>query len=111
VSGAEVLAHVQLELPWVLLLLPAPLLVWLLLPAYRERQESVRIPFFEEATAATGRKPSSGAVVLRLNWLQRIVAPLVWVLIVLAVYRPEPAPSVCGRVGSRLSSRPRALDV
>jgi Ca-activated chloride channel family protein len=88
VSGAQILAHVQLELPWVLVLLPAPLLVWLLLPAYRERQESVRIPFFEEATAATGRKPSSGAVVLRLNWLQRIVAPLVWVLIVLAVSRP-----------------------
>jgi hypothetical protein len=80
VSWAEILAHVELELPWVLLLLPAPLLVWLLLPAHRERQESVRLPFFEDAAAATGRKPSSGAVVLRLNWLQRILAPLVWAL-------------------------------
>ena len=87
-SWAEVLAHVELELPWVLLLLPAPLLVWLLLPAHRERQESVRIPFFEEATAAAGRKPSSGAVVLRLNWPQRILAPLAWALIVVAVARP-----------------------
>ena len=41
-SWAEILAHVELELPWMLLLLPAPALVWLLLPAYRERQESVR---------------------------------------------------------------------
>jgi Ca-activated chloride channel family protein len=87
-SWAQILAHVELELPWVLLLLPAPLLVWLLLPAYRERQESVRIPFFEDAAAATGRKPSSGAVVLRLDWLQRILAPLVWALIVVAVARP-----------------------
>ena len=87
-SWAEILAHVELELPWVLLLLPAPLLVWLLLPAHRERQESVRIPFFEDAAAATGRAPSSGAVVLRLDWLQRILAPLAWALVVLAVARP-----------------------
>jgi Ca-activated chloride channel family protein len=87
-SWAEILAHVQLELPWVLLLLPAPLLVWLLLPHYRERQESVRIPFFEDAAAASGRTPSSGAVVLRTNWLQKLLAPLVWALMVLAVARP-----------------------
>lgn len=87
-SWADLLAHVELELPWVLVLLPAPLLVWVLLPAYRERQESVRVPFFEEAAAATGRPPSSGAVVVRLNWLQRLLAPLVWGLMVLAVARP-----------------------
>ena len=50
-SWAEILAHVELELPWVLLLLPAPILVWLLLPPYRERQESVRVPFLEDVSA------------------------------------------------------------
>ena len=87
-SWVEILAHVELELPWVLLLLPAPALVWLLLPPYRERQESVRIPFFEEAAAASGRTPSSGAVVLRTNWLQKLLAPVVWALVVLAAARP-----------------------
>lgn len=87
-SWAEILAHVDLELPWVLLLLPAPLLVWLLLPPYRERQESVRVPFLEDITAATGRAPSTGAVVHRLNWLQKLLAPVVWTLTVLAVARP-----------------------
>ena len=77
-SWAEILAHVELELPWVLLALPAPLLVWLLLPPYRERQESVRIPFFEDAARAAGRAPSSGAVVLRATWLQKLLAPVVW---------------------------------
>jgi Ca-activated chloride channel family protein len=88
VSWAEIVAHVELELPWLLLLLPAPLLVWLALPAYRERQESVRIPFFEDAATASGQSPSPGAVVPRNNWLQRLLAPVVWALVLLAVARP-----------------------
>jgi Ca-activated chloride channel family protein len=88
VSWATLVAHVELELPWALALLPLPLLVWWLLPAYRERREAVRIPFFEEATAASGRRPSAGAVVPRRNWLQGLLAPLGWGLLVLAVARP-----------------------
>lgn len=48
----------------------------------------MRIPFFEDAAAASGRAPSSGAVVLRTNWLQKLLAPLVWALMVLTVARP-----------------------
>lgn len=73
---------------WAFALLPAPILVWLLLPPYRERQEAVRIPLFEQLAAAAGRSPTRGAVVLRRNFLQWILAPLAWVLIVLALARP-----------------------
>ena len=77
-----------LEHPWLLLLAPLPVLVWLLLPPYKEEQIAVRFPFFERLTAAAGLKPAPGAVVLRSNWLQKVIAPFCWGLLVLALARP-----------------------
>jgi Ca-activated chloride channel family protein len=79
----------EFDLPWLFVLLPAPLLVWWLLPAYRERQESVRVPFFEKIATVTGVEPSRGGVQLRRNVLQGLIAPLVWALIVTALARPQ----------------------
>ncbi|KLD63299.1 vWA domain-containing protein [Dyella japonica] len=79
----------QLEHPWLLLVLPLPLLVWWLLPPYGERTRAVRVPFFDELTKATGQTPARGAVVLRGNWLRRVLAPLCWVLVVLALAGPQ----------------------
>ncbi len=77
------------EYIWMFVLLPLPFLVWLLLPAFKEEQESVRIPFFEELTAASGLKPASGAVILKTNLLQKVVAPIFWLLLVTAMARPQ----------------------
>jgi len=77
-----------LEYRWILALLPLPLLIWLLLPRYREEQTSVRIPFFDRVAAAAGLKPAPGAIVPQTNWLQKILAPLCWALIVLSLARP-----------------------
>jgi Ca-activated chloride channel family protein len=79
----------EFDLPWAFVLLLAPLLVWWLLPAYRERQESVRVPFFEKVAGVTGVEPSRGGVQLRRNVLQGLMAPLVWALIVTALARPQ----------------------
>jgi len=79
----------QLEYPWLLALLPLPLLVWWLMPPYREESASVRLPFFGEVASAAGLKPAPGAVVPRTHWLQKIVAPIAWVLVVLALARPQ----------------------
>jgi len=79
----------QLEFPWLIALLPLPLLLWWLLPAYREESASVRLPFFGELAGAAGLAPAPGAVVPRSNWLQRIVAPLAWALLVVAIARPQ----------------------
>jgi Ca-activated chloride channel family protein len=79
----------QLEYPWLLTLLPLPLLVWWLMPPYGERTRAVRVPFFEELTQATGQQPARGAVVLRGNWLRRLLAPLCWALVVLAFAGPQ----------------------
>ena len=78
----------EFQFPWAFVLLPAPILVWLLLPPYRERQESVRVPLFAQLATAVGREPTRGAVVLRRNYLQWLIAPLAWTLIVAALARP-----------------------
>ncbi|WP_434033396.1 vWA domain-containing protein [Cupriavidus sp. a3] len=79
----------QFEYPWLFVLLPLPLLLWWLLPPYREESPSVRLPFFGEVASAVGLKPAPGAVVPRSNWLQRILAPLAWALLVTALARPQ----------------------
>ncbi|QEZ48570.1 vWA domain-containing protein [Cupriavidus oxalaticus] len=79
----------QFEYPWLFVLLPLPLLLWWLLPPYREESPSVRLPFFGEVASAAGLKPAPGAVVPRRNWLQRILAPLAWALLVTALARPQ----------------------
>lgn len=78
----------ELQVPWALALLPAPLLILLLLPAYRERRAGVRMPFFRRAAKALGVEPEPGAVVLRRNLVQWLIAPTVWLLLVAAVARP-----------------------
>jgi Ca-activated chloride channel family protein len=79
----------ELAWPWMLALLPLPILAWWLLPPYRARQASVQIPFFERLAAATGQTPQRGAVVLQRRRVQMIVAILIWVLIVAALARPQ----------------------
>lgn len=79
----------EFEYIWMFLLIPLPILVWFVLPAYKDRQESIRIPFFDEISTAAKIKPSEGAVILKLNWMQRILAPILWVLIVTAIAKPQ----------------------
>ena len=78
-----------LAFPWLLLLLPLPLLVRALVPAYTSEKESVRAPFLDEMAGVIGRRPTRGAVILRQNIGQRILLPLVWALLVLAAARPQ----------------------
>jgi Ca-activated chloride channel family protein len=79
----------EFSLPWAFVLLPAPFLArWLLAP-YRERRESVRVPFFERISAAAGVEPAKGGLLARRNVLQILFAPLVWLLVVTAVARPQ----------------------
>lgn len=79
----------ELAHPWALLALPLPLLVWWLLPPQRERVSALRVPFFEQITAAAGSEARAGAVVMRRRWLQMIVAILVWLLLVAGLAKPE----------------------
>lgn len=79
----------RLEYPWLLVLLPLPLLIYWLLPPYKEEQDSVRITFFSYISSTLGVTPEPGAVIPRTNWLQKILAPICWCLMVLALARPQ----------------------
>jgi Ca-activated chloride channel family protein len=78
----------EFEWPWAFLLLPLPLLVWWLLPARRDQQTSVHVPFFDRLAEATGQTPQPGAVVLRRRAIQMVVAGIIWLLLVTALARP-----------------------
>ena len=79
----------EFDYPLLFALLPAPLLAWWLLPAYRERRPSVRVPFFEQVAAATGAEPARGGALMRRSVFQVLAAVLAWVLIVTALARPQ----------------------
>jgi Ca-activated chloride channel family protein len=79
----------QLDLPWLLLALPVPLLVWWLVPAHRERSASVRLPFFTQVAEAAGVRPTEGSVIARRPWPQVVSEGLAWCLVVLALARPQ----------------------
>lgn len=79
----------QLDLPWLLLLLPLPLLVWWLLPAHRQTSASVRLPFFAQVAEAAGLRPTEGAIVAHRTWPRLILESLAWSLLVLALARPQ----------------------
>ena len=79
----------ELGAPWAFVLLPAPLFVWWLLPPYRESVQAVRIPFFEQMASALGESPRRGGALLRTNLLQKVIAPSVWVLLIVGLARPQ----------------------
>jgi len=79
----------ELAYPWILAILPAPILAWYLLPPFREREASVRVPFFDRLAEATGETPRRGGLILARTTLQKILAPLAWVALVVALTRPQ----------------------
>jgi Ca-activated chloride channel family protein len=79
----------QLDLPWMLVLLPLPLLIWWLLPAHRATSASIRLPFFDQVAKAAGVSPTEGSVVAQRSWSQVVAEGLAWCLLVLALARPQ----------------------
>ena len=85
-SGGTVL---ELAHPWLLLLLPAPLLVWRFAPPYRHAEEALQAPFFARIAEATGQTPQEGAVVRRRSVAMMILGIVVWCLLVVALAAPQ----------------------
>lgn len=79
----------ELAIPWLLLALPLPLLAWWLLPPHRETSASIRLPFFDKVAEAAGVTPTEGSVIARRSIPQIVVEGLAWVLVVLALARPQ----------------------
>ncbi|WP_299637736.1 VWA domain-containing protein [uncultured Ruegeria sp.] len=80
---------VSFSAPWVFLLLPLPVLVYAIAPPRRETTTSIRIPFFRRVAQAAGAEPKSGSMISGRAWLQTASVVLIWLLLVLALARPE----------------------
>jgi Ca-activated chloride channel homolog len=75
--------------PWAALLLPLPVLVYVLFPPFRQTKTGVRVPFFGLLARVSGETPESGAVAsLRGRW-QMVVLILCWLCTLLALTRPQ----------------------
>ncbi len=78
-----------LAYPWLLALLPLPLLIWWLAPAHREPRQGLVVPFLDRLAEESGQRPSLGAVVMRGRWLRQFSLLVLWLCTVLALARPQ----------------------
>ena len=75
--------------PWLVLLLPLPLVVYFWMPRHREQRPALRVPFFARLVTLTGAKPEGGAVVGRRGLRRSMLLTLCWLLAVAALMRPQ----------------------
>ncbi len=80
--------------PWVFALVLLPLILWAVLPAYREAKQAVRVPWFQRVVELIGGTPSEGAVIAETRLSHRIFLYFFWILLVSSLARThfvEPA--------------------
>ena len=70
-------------------LLPLPILIRWIFSTYQEQREAVWAPFFEKLVNLTDQTPAKGAIVLRRSLMQKLLAPVVWIAVVIALARPQ----------------------
>ena len=75
--------------PWLLLLLPLPIIVGQLLPPYQESRIAIRSPWFQRLVQLFKVDPAREAVVRQTGWAARLLHWLGWLCIVLALARPQ----------------------
>jgi Ca-activated chloride channel family protein len=74
--------------PLWLLLLPLPILVYRLVPAYKTKQSAIKVPFFRSLLDILGEEPEQGASQLNPSWWQRAILVISWILLVFAMTKP-----------------------
>ncbi len=74
--------------PFWLIILPLPLIVYYLVPAYRTKQMAIKVPFFRQLVEAIGETPTEGASQLTPSWWQRATLILSWTCVVCALAKP-----------------------
>ena len=82
------MSSLEFATPNWLWILPLPIVVYFLFPAYRTKQTATKVPFFHLLSEAIGEKPSEGATQLKASWWQRIALVLTWGCLVLALAQP-----------------------
>jgi Ca-activated chloride channel family protein len=84
-----VLNNLAFATPWLLALLPLPLLAWWLLPPYRQSRQGLVVPFLTRLAELTGQQPGRGSAVARGSSWRWLVLVFCWLCVVLALARPQ----------------------
>ncbi len=79
---------IEFAYPLLFWLLPLPFIM-MLLPAYKQRQASVRVPFFDRVTELSGQKKQKASLIRQRKRIQKLLVPLMWLALVIAVAKPE----------------------
>ncbi|MEO1614662.1 MAG: VWA domain-containing protein [Planctomycetota bacterium] len=79
----------MLAYPWILIVLPLPIVLRYLLPPFRQQRASIRVPLFDVVAEASGQTASQGAIIRRRSIVQTLVFVLCWVFMVVALARPQ----------------------
>ncbi len=74
--------------PWMFLLLPLPVLIYFLAPAYREPRLAVRVPFMELLRRLSGHQAVGGPAIVQRTAMQKIQLILCWLALLVALARP-----------------------
>lgn len=74
---------------WAFTLVLVPVLVALLVPAHKQRQDSLQVPYFHRLVKLSGEQPASGATILRRKRFQTVLLWLAWLCLVTAAAKPE----------------------
>lgn len=76
---------IEIEWPWILLLLPLPLAVYFLMPALQSQDSALRVPFFDDVTQLHDKS----VVAKSRSMLSLLMLSLIWLLIIVASSRPN----------------------
>lgn len=80
----------QLEFanPYWLWMLPLPIIIYWLIPAYRTRQSAIKVPFFDVLVQALDESPSEGASQLSASHWQKAFLIISWCLLIFSLTKP-----------------------
>jgi len=83
------LEMLALSHPWLLWLILLPPVLRLVAPPWRESRQAIRVPWFQRMARLLQQQPSDGAVIADAKKTELIFLLLLWMLIVLALARPQ----------------------
>lgn len=75
--------------PWLLLLILLPPVLRLVVPPYRESRQAIRVPWFRRIATLLQLQPADGAAIPKSKPATLLFMWLLWMLIVLALARPQ----------------------
>jgi Ca-activated chloride channel family protein len=76
---------IEFQWPWAVYFLPLPILIYLLLPAWKKKDAALHVPFYSSAIAYDSSKHREN----KRNLLRRLALILSWTALVLASSRPQ----------------------